>query len=72
MINGKQPNMHVIGTPDGEEGDEGQRVSEDIGAENMQRFIWENSINLQSQGYQWTPSREKYQSLSSSNCWGNK
>lgn len=39
MINGKQPNMHVIGTPDGEEGDEGQRVSEDIGAENMQHFI---------------------------------
>lgn len=39
MINGKQPNMHVMGIPNGEEGDEGQKVSEDIGAENMQRFI---------------------------------
>lgn len=39
MINGKQPDIRVNGIPGGEEGEEGQEVPEDTGAENIQNFI---------------------------------
>lgn len=44
MTSGKQPDTRAHGVPGGEEGEEGQEVPEDTGAENIQDFELEKTL----------------------------